>query len=38
MVDEWAQTVKDCMEKAGDLFCKSVRLKAEPEILEKWKK
>jgi DNA polymerase-1 len=38
MSDEWAQTVKDCMERAGDLFCKSVRLKAEPEILERWKK
>jgi DNA polymerase I-like protein with 3'-5' exonuclease and polymerase domains len=36
--EEWAQTVKDCMEKAGDLFCKAVKLKAEPEILDRWKK
>lgn len=34
----WSDIVKECMEKAGDLFCKTVKLKAEPEILKKWKK
>jgi DNA polymerase-1 len=34
----WAKITSDCMVKAGDLFCKSVKIKAEPEILKKWKK
>ena len=35
---KWADTVQYCMEKAGEPFCKTVKLRAEPEILTKWKK
>jgi DNA polymerase-1 len=34
----WSNYVQESMEKAGDLFCKTVRIKAVPEILTKWKK
>jgi DNA polymerase-1 len=34
----WADTVKECMERAGDLFCRTVKLKAEPVVLRKWEK
>ena len=35
---EWANIVQSSMEKAGSFFCKTVKLKAEPEILKIWKK
>lgn len=34
----WSNVVKDNMIKAGNIFCKSVKIKAEPEILKEWKK
>jgi len=34
----WAKIVSDSMVKSGNIFCKSVQIKAVPEILEKWKK
>jgi DNA polymerase I-like protein with 3'-5' exonuclease and polymerase domains len=36
--ETWSKIVKDCMERAGEPFCKLVKLKAEPEILKQWKK
>jgi DNA polymerase I-like protein with 3'-5' exonuclease and polymerase domains len=35
---QWSDTVRYCMEKAGEPFCKTVKLRAEPEQLYKWKK
>lgn len=35
---EWALIVKDCMERAGEVFCKRVPLKAEPKISKCWVK
>lgn len=35
---KWADTVQYCMEKAGEPFCKTVKLKADPVILTKWEK
>lgn len=35
---KWADIVQYCMEKAGEPFCKTVKLRAEPEILTAWKK
>ena len=29
-------SLQDCMERAGDVFCKTVKLKAEPEITQYW--
>jgi len=37
-IDEWADIVQQSMEKAGEPFCKTVKLKAEPEIMKKWRK
>jgi len=38
--EELAETIapvlKDCMEKAGDVFCKTVKLKADPMITKQW--
>lgn len=34
----WADIVQQCMEKAAEPFCKTVKLKADPEILKYWKK
>ena len=34
--EELAKVLKDCMEKAGDKFCKTIKLKAEPCITEVW--
>jgi DNA polymerase I-like protein with 3'-5' exonuclease and polymerase domains len=34
----WSKIVSESMVKAGNVFCKSVQIKAEPEILHKWKK
>jgi len=36
--EEWSKIVSECMTKSGNIFCKKVQIKAEPEILLKWKK
>lgn len=36
--DKVSLALKDCMNKAADIFCKRVKLTAEPEITEYWKK
>lgn len=36
MSKEISIVLKDCMEKAGEVFCKVVKLKAEPMITLKW--
>jgi DNA polymerase-1 len=36
MVNEISSVLQDCMERAGDVFCKTVKLKAEPEITKYW--
>jgi DNA polymerase-1 len=36
--DYWAKVVQDSMEKGAAIFCKNPYIKAEPEILTKWKK
>lgn len=36
MGEEISIVLKDCMEKAGEVFCKVVKLKAEPMITSKW--
>jgi DNA polymerase I-like protein with 3'-5' exonuclease and polymerase domains len=36
--EEAAQFLQKSMEKAGDVFCKRIRLKAEPTIDMYWKK
>ena len=33
---EIAKVLQECMEKAGDIFCKVVKLKAEPQITKYW--
>ena len=33
---ELSQVLKKCMEKAGDRFCKIIKLKAEPCITNVW--
>ena len=33
---ELANKVKECMEKAGDVFCKVVKLKADPVKTQYW--
>lgn len=32
-----SKVLQDCMERAGDVFCKTVKLKAEPMITKTWK-
>ena len=34
----WTKVVKESMENAANLFCNNPKIKAEPEILTKWKK
>lgn len=34
--NEISKVLQVCMEKAGDVFCKTVKLKAEPEITKYW--
>jgi DNA polymerase I len=34
----WTNVVKESMENAANLFCSNPKIKAEPEILTKWKK
>lgn len=36
MADSVSSILKDCMEKAGEVFCKVVKLKAEPMVTLKW--
>lgn len=36
MAEEMARVLQDCMERAGDVFCKTVKLRAEPMITTKW--
>lgn len=36
MSNEIASVLRECMERAGDVFCKTVKLKAEPEITKYW--
>lgn len=33
---EIAKVLQECMEKAGDIFCKVVKLRAEPQITKYW--
>ena len=37
MAQDMADVLQDCMEKAGEVFCKTVKLKAEPMITKTWK-
>jgi DNA polymerase-1 len=37
-IEEWSIILKNSMESAAALFCKNPLIKAEPEILDKWKK
>jgi len=37
MAPELSKVLQDCMERAGDVFCKTVKLKAEPMITKTWK-
>lgn len=37
LAEELAYVLKDCMERAGDLFCKAVKLNADPCITKFWK-
>ena len=36
MAKEISKVLQECMEKAGDVFCKVVKLKAEPQITKYW--
>ena len=36
IANEMAELLKNCMEKAGDRFCKTIKLKAEPCITKVW--
>lgn len=37
MAENLSVVLKDCMEKAGDVFCKTVKLTADPCITQYWK-
>jgi len=37
MAQDMADVLQDCMERAGEVFCKTVKLKAEPMITKTWK-
>ena len=37
MAEEIADLLQECMEKAGDVFCKIIKLKADPCITLYWK-
>jgi DNA polymerase-1 len=32
-----AKVLQDCMERAGDMFCKTIKLKADPCVTKFWK-
>jgi len=36
IASEMAVVLQECMEKAGDVFCKVVKLKAQPQITKHW--
>mgnify|MGYP003673054212 FL=1 len=36
IMNEMSSVLQKCMEEAGDVFCKTVKLKAEPEITRYW--
>jgi DNA polymerase I-like protein with 3'-5' exonuclease and polymerase domains len=36
IANKMAEILKKCMEKAGDVFCKTIKLKAEPCITDYW--
>jgi DNA polymerase-1 len=36
IASEISKVLQECMEKAGDVFCKVVKLKAEPQITKYW--
>jgi len=36
MAENLATVLKECMERAGDKFCKTIKLKAEPCITAVW--
>ena len=36
MASEISKVLQECMEKAGDVFCKVVKLRAEPQITKYW--
>lgn len=36
IAEAMASKLKECMEKAGDVFCKTIKLKAEPCITDYW--
>jgi DNA polymerase-1 len=36
IASEISKVLQDCMERAGDVFCKVVKLKAEPQITKYW--
>lgn len=38
MANEVSKKLKECMERAGDVFCKTIKLKAEPCISTHWNK
>jgi DNA polymerase-1 len=37
MASTISKVLQDCMEKAGEIFCKTVKLSAEPMITKEWK-
>jgi DNA polymerase-1 len=37
IANELSKVLQECMEKAGDVFCKTIKLKAEPCITKFWK-
>ena len=37
IADEISTVLQDCMERAGSVFCKTIKLKAEPCITLNWK-
>ncbi len=37
-IDQWKEIVQNSMEKAGDLFCKTVKIKADPVVTKCWTK
>jgi DNA polymerase-1 len=37
MAEDVSKILQECMEKAGDVFCKTIKLKAEPCITKMWK-
>jgi len=38
LIEDAVDQLKICMEKAGDIYCKRIKLKADPVISKKWEK